>query len=82
MRRSRRRCWRLGFQTRQPTYTWPEHQHELGGAQIHYINQDHWNSMVKGYLAEQVGADLVFENVPNELVKINENMRVPEEVAV
>jgi hypothetical protein len=74
--------WRLGFQTRQPTYTWPEHQHELGGAQIYYVNQEHWNSMVKGYLAEQVGADLVFDNIPEALVQINYNMRVPEEVAV
>jgi hypothetical protein len=36
---------------------------------------------VKNYVREMVGADLVFD-VPDEVIKANEQMRPPEEVLV
>ena len=74
--------WRLGFQTVQPSYPWPQHQHELGGARVFYITREHWEKSVKNYVRQMIGTDLVFDNIPGDLVKANEVMRVPEEVAV
>jgi hypothetical protein len=74
--------WRLGFQMCQPSYPWPERQHELGGAAVYYVTKEHWDRSVKYYAHQMVGADLVFDNIPDELVKANEVMHVPEEVAV
>ena len=74
--------WRLGFQQCQPSYPWPENQHELGGARIFYITHKYWDQMVKDYTRQMVGADLVFDNIPDELVKANETMIVPEEIVV
>ena len=74
--------WRLGFQTVQASYPWPEYQHELGGARVFYITKAHWDNVVKDYLRQMVGTELVFDNIPDELVKANEVMRVPDEVAV
>jgi hypothetical protein len=72
----------LGFQTVQPSYPWPQYQHELGGARVFYITREHWDRSVKNYIRQMIGTDLVFDNIPAELVKANEAMRVPEEVAV
>jgi hypothetical protein len=74
--------WRLGFQMCQPNYPWPEHQHELGGAQVYYITREHWDRTVKNYARQMVGADLVFDNIPEEMIKANEVMHVPDEVVV
>jgi len=74
--------WRLGFQTVQTSYPWPEYQHELGGARVFYITRKHWDSVVKDYVRQMIGADLVFGNIPDELIKANEVMTVPEEVSV
>jgi hypothetical protein len=74
--------WRLGFQTVQPSYPWPEYQHELGGARVFYITREHWDSSIKDYIRQMVGTDLVFDNIPDEVVKANQAMRVPEEIAV
>jgi hypothetical protein len=74
--------WRLGFQTVQPSYPWPQYQHELGGARVFYITREHWDRSVKNYIRQMIGTDLVFDNIPAELVEANEVMRVPEEVAV
>jgi hypothetical protein len=74
--------WRLGFQTVQPSYPWPQYQHELGGARVFYVTREHWDKSVKNYVRQMIGTDLVFDNIPGELVKANEVMRVPEEVAV
>ncbi len=73
--------WRLGFQTVQPSYPWPEYQHELGGAAVYYMTRERWFKFLKNYVRDQVGADLVFE-VPEEIVKVNETMTVPEEIVV
>jgi hypothetical protein len=74
--------WRLGFQMCQPSYPWPERQHELGGAAVYYVTKEHWDRSIRNYARQMIGADLVFDNIPEELVKANEVMRVPEEVAV
>ncbi|MFN7035132.1 MAG: N-acetyltransferase, partial [Bellilinea sp.] len=61
----------------QPTKPWPEYQHELGGAKVFYVNQDHWNIQLKQYLVDAVGNDLNFD-VPEEVRKANAVLRVPE----
>ena len=71
--------WGLGMA--QPSYPWPEYQHELGGARVYYVTKKYWDSTVKNYARQMVGADLDF-NVPDELVKANEVMIAPEEVLV
>jgi hypothetical protein len=70
--------WRMaGLAMAQPTKPWPEYQHELGGAKVFYVNQDHWNIQLKQYLVDAVGNDLNFD-VPEEVRKANAVLRVPE----
>ncbi|MEW6717270.1 MAG: N-acetyltransferase [Chloroflexota bacterium] len=71
--------WCVGMA--QPSYPWPEYQHELGGARVYYITKEYWDKVVKDYVRQMVGADLVFD-VPKEIIKANEVMRLPEEVMV
>ena len=52
-----------------------------GGAKVFYITKKYWDSTVKEYLRQMVGADLVFD-VPAELVAANAVLRVPENVTV
>ena len=71
--------WGLGMA--QPSYPWPEYQHELGGARVYYVTKKYWDTTVKNYARQMVGADLVFD-VPADLIKANEVMIAPEEVLV
>ena len=71
--------WGLGMA--QPSYPWPEVQHELGGARVYYITKKYWDASIKKYIRQMAGTDLDF-NVPAEVVKVNEEMRIPEEVTV
>jgi hypothetical protein len=71
--------WGLGMA--QPSYPWPEYQHELGGARVYYVTKKYWDAVVKNYVRQMVGADLVFD-VPDEIKKKNAVMVVPEEVLV
>jgi hypothetical protein len=71
--------WGLGMA--QPSYPWPEYQHELGGARVYYITKRYWDSAVKNYVKQMIDADLVFK-VPDEIIKKNEVMRIPDEVMV
>ena len=71
--------WGLGMA--QPSYPWPEVQHELGGAKVYYIRKNYWDSTVKNYLRQMVGADLVFD-VPAEVVEANSRLIVPDSVLV
>jgi hypothetical protein len=73
--------WRWGVGMAQPSYPWPEYQHELGGARVYYVTKKYWDAVVKDYARQIVGADLVFD-VPDDVVKANEVMRVPDEVLV
>ncbi len=72
--------WGLGMA--QPSYPWPEYQHELGGARVYYVTKTYWDRVVKKYAQQMVGADLVLDNIPDEVIKANETMIVPEEVLV
>jgi hypothetical protein len=72
--------WRMaGIEMAQPTKPWPEYQHELGGARVYYVDQNHWNASLKDYSIQAVGSPLNF-NVSDEVRKANENFRVPAEV--
>jgi len=71
--------WGLGMA--QPSYPWPDVQHELGGAKVFYVTKKYWDSTVKNYVRQMVGADLDF-NVTDEVRKANEKFIVPEEVLV
>lgn len=71
--------WGLGMA--QPTYAWPEVQHELGGARVYYIRKNYWDAAVKQYIQQMVGADLDF-NVSDKMRKDNETIRMPEGVNV
>lgn len=72
---------RWGIGMAQPSYPWPEYQHELGGARVYYVTKKYWDVSVKNYVRQMTGTDLDF-NVTDELVKANEVLRVPEEVLV
>lgn len=65
----------------QQSYSWPEHQHELGGGRIYYITRKHWQTDAHQYLQQMLGQDLNF-NVPDEIRRANEHFRVPEEIYV
>lgn len=73
------RRWGLGMA--QPSYPWPEYQHELGGARVFYITKKYWDTTVKNYLRQMVGGDLVFD-VPAEVIAANAEFKVPTEVTV
>ena len=60
----------------QPTYPWPEYQHELGGARVYYLTKKHWDSGVKNFSKQMIGADLNFD-VSDEIRKKNETFRIP-----
>ncbi len=71
--------WGLGMA--QPTYPWPDVQHELGGARVYYVTKEYWDQAVKTYVQQMIGADLNFD-VPDEIIKANETLRLPDEVTV
>ncbi len=73
--------YRWGLGMAQPSYPWPDVQHELGGAKVFYVTKKYWDRVVKNYVRQMVGADLVFD-VPDAIVKANETMIVPDEVVV
>jgi hypothetical protein len=74
--------WRLAaLEMAQPTYPWPEYQHELGGARVYYLTQQFWNAGIKDYSRQMIGADFNFK-VTDEIRKANAVFRVPAEVTV
>lgn len=73
--------YRWGLGMAQPSYPWPEYQHELGGARVYYITKKYWDTTVKKYIQQMVGADLNF-NVPDSVRKANETWAAPEEILV
>jgi hypothetical protein len=73
--------YRWGLGMAQPSYPWPEYQHELGGARVYYVTKKYWDKVVKGYVQQMVGSELVFD-VPDEVVKKNEVTRMPSEILV
>jgi hypothetical protein len=74
--------WRIGFLgMAAPSYPWPDVQHELGGARVYYITKKYWDQAIKKYSEELVGDSLNFD-VPDEIVKANQNLVLPEDVTV
>jgi hypothetical protein len=65
----------------QPSYPWPDVQHELGGARVYYVSQKYWQNVIKDYLTTMVGSTLNFE-VTDEVRKANEEFRVPEKLNI
>lgn len=71
--------WGLGMA--QPSYPWPDVQHELGGAKVYYVTKKYWDQLIKQYVRQMAGADLDF-NVPDSVRKANEELIVPDEILV
>jgi len=66
-----------------PTYPWPEYQHELGGAKIYYLSKKQWEEEIKEDYLEHVAHGSFFKpNPPEELIKKNEKIIIPEEIEV
>ncbi|MBC8506609.1 MAG: N-acetyltransferase [Anaerolineales bacterium] len=72
---------RWGVGMAQPSYPWPDVQHELGGARVYYVTKKYWDVSIKKYVEQMVGANLNFD-VSDEIIKANESMRLPDEVMV
>ena len=74
--------WHIGsIAMAQPSYPWPEHQHELGGARIYYVTRDYWDQAIKNYAREMGGSDFNF-SVPENIIKANETIPPPGEISV
>ncbi len=71
--------WAIGMA--QPSYPWPEYQHELGGARVYYISRNYWNSTVKAYLEDYIGGTLT-KPVPADLLAGSESLILPDKVEV
>ncbi len=71
--------WAVGMA--QPSYPWPEYQHELGGARVYYVTKKYWDTVIKDYVRQMSGADLQFD-VPQHIVEANRQLKVPETVDV
>jgi hypothetical protein len=65
----------------QPSYPWPDVQHELGGARVYYVTKKYWDQAIKKYSEELVGSALNFD-VADKVIKANEKLVVPDEVTV
>lgn len=68
---------RWGIGMAQPSYPWPEYQHELGGARVYYVTKKYWETTVKKYLSDYIGAEFK-RPVPEELLKKNEKLIIPD----
>ncbi len=66
--------WGVGMA--QPSYPWPDLQHELGGGRVYYLTRKYWESTVRGYLAENYGIRIEREVSP-ELMAENESIKFP-----
>lgn len=67
---------RWGVGMAQPSYPWPDIQHELGGAKVYYITKEYWDSTVKDYMKQVVGGEIV-RPVPADLLKASEKVEFP-----
>ena len=66
--------WGLGMA--QPSYPWPDVQHELGGARVFYVTKEYWDTSIKNYVRQMVGADLNFDVDP-AVLEANQTFRDP-----
>jgi len=72
---------RWGVGMAQPSYPWPQYQHELGGARVYYITRQYWETHVKRYILDMIGTDLK-RPVPEALLEANREFRVPQTIEV
>ncbi|MBU4310683.1 N-acetyltransferase, partial [bacterium] len=72
---------RWGIGMAQPSYPWPDYQHELGGARVFYMTQKYWSTVVKQYLLDMIGTTLK-RPVPKDLLRKNVRLKIPREVAI
>ncbi len=70
---------RWGIGMAQPSYPWPETQHELGGAKVFYITRQYWDATVKDYLEQMTGTKLV-RPVPPEIFERNAVIVMPDKL--
>ncbi|SHE29141.1 hypothetical protein SAMN02745164_00156 [Marinitoga hydrogenitolerans DSM 16785] len=70
--------WGLGMA--QPSYPWPDVQHELGGAKVYYITREYWDLSVKEYLKQLVKTDL--EKPTQEVIDANKELIIPDSPVV
>ena len=70
---------RWGIGMAQPSYPWPDQQHELGGAKIFYVTKQYWDTAVKKYLEEMIQTKLE-RPVPAGILKQNEKIVMPEKL--
>jgi len=70
---------RWGIGMAQPSYPWPDVQHELGGAKVFYVTKKYWDTTVKQYLEEMIQTKLE-RPVPPTLLKQNEKLVMPEKL--
>jgi len=68
---------RWGIGMAQPSYPWPQLQHELGGAKVYYITREYWATTVKNYLEQMIGTALV-RPVPAALLAANDRIIMPQ----
>jgi hypothetical protein len=68
---------RWGIGMAQPSYPWPDVQHELGGARVYYVTKEYWNTTVKKYLEDYIGSGLI-SPVPEDMLKAAEHFEAPE----
>lgn len=74
--------WRIGgLAMAQPTYPWPEVQHELGGAKVYYVTKEYWDQSIKNYAKQMVGSDLNFD-VPQKVIDANKTIPAPGDIKV
>ncbi|MFH0801299.1 MAG: N-acetyltransferase [bacterium] len=70
---------RWGIGMAQPSYPWPDIQHELGGAKVFYVTRNYWDTSVKKYLQEMIQTKLV-RPVTKEVLKQNTQFILPKKL--
>ncbi|KAF2956574.1 N-acetyltransferase [Marinitoga sp. 38H-ov] len=70
--------WGLGMA--QPSYPWPDVQHELGGAKVYYVTKEYWDLSIKEYLQQLVKTELV--PATPEVAEANKELIIPENPVV
>ena len=68
---------RWGIGMAQPSYPWPDRQHELGGAKVFYITREYWETTVKDYLQQMIQTKLV-RPASAEILRVNAVITMPE----
>jgi hypothetical protein len=73
---------RWGVGMAQPSHSWPDVQHELGGARVYYVTKDYWDTTVAEYLQQLTGVSIQ-SPVPDDLWEKNSGtIRMPADVNV